>query len=80
MKLGAFVPQGWRMDLTDVLPENQWETIVNSAKRIEKLNYDKEILRARVEQSIESAISETAKNENFICLSLDTYFLISTHG
>ncbi|RZP24404.1 MAG: TIGR03560 family F420-dependent LLM class oxidoreductase [Candidatus Actinomarinales bacterium] len=40
MKLGAFVPQGWRMDLTDVLPENQWETIVNSAKRIEKLNYD----------------------------------------
>ena len=40
MKLGSFVPQGWRMDLTDVLPENQWETIVNSAKRIEKLNYD----------------------------------------
>ena len=33
-------------------------------KTIEKLNYDKEILRARVEQSIESAISETAKNEN----------------
>ena len=40
MKLGAFVPQGWRMDLTDILPENQWKTIVDSAKRIEDLGYD----------------------------------------
>ena len=37
---------------------------LDPAQTIEKLNYDKEILRARVEQSIESAISETAKNEN----------------
>ncbi len=40
MKLGAFVPQGWRMDLTDVSLENQWQTIVDSAKRIEDLGYE----------------------------------------
>ena len=40
MKLGAFVPQGWRMDLTDISSDKQWETIVNSAKKIENLNYD----------------------------------------
>ena len=40
MKLGSFVPQGWRMDLTDISSDKQWETIVNSAKKIENLNYD----------------------------------------
>ena len=40
MKLGAFVPQGWRMDLTDISSDKQWETIVNSAKKIENLNFD----------------------------------------
>ena len=39
MKIGAFVPQGWRMDLHDIKPEQQWDTIIEASARIEKLNY-----------------------------------------
>jgi len=33
------VPQGWRMDLHDIKPEQQWDTIIEASARIEKLNY-----------------------------------------
>ena len=39
MKIGAMVPQGWRMDLHDIKPEQQWVTIIEASARIEKLNY-----------------------------------------
>ena len=35
MKIGSFVPQGWRMDLNGIPIEDQWKTIVSSAKNIE---------------------------------------------
>ena len=40
MKIGAFVPQGWRMDLNGIPIEDQWNTIINSAKNVEDLNYE----------------------------------------
>ena len=27
MKIGTMVPQGWRMDLNGISPEDQWDTI-----------------------------------------------------
>ena len=39
MKIGAMAPQGWRMDLHDIKPEQQWDTIIEASARIEKLNY-----------------------------------------
>jgi F420-dependent oxidoreductase-like protein len=40
MKIGAMVPQGWRMDLNGIRPENQWDTILKASKDIEDLNYE----------------------------------------
>jgi F420-dependent oxidoreductase-like protein len=40
MQFGAFVPQGWRMDLVGIAPEDQWETMLEAAKKIERLGYD----------------------------------------
>lgn len=40
MKFGAFVPQGWRMDLVGVPVERQWPTMLATARRIEALGYD----------------------------------------
>ena len=40
MKIGAMVPQGWRMDLNGIPPENQWDTILKASKNIEDLNYE----------------------------------------
>jgi F420-dependent oxidoreductase-like protein len=39
MYIGAFIPQGWRMDLSGVPINEQWETIINSANKIEELGY-----------------------------------------
>ena len=39
MHIGAFIPQGWRMDLSGVPVNEQWETIINSANKIEELGY-----------------------------------------
>ena len=33
MRFGTFVPQGWRMDLVGIAPEQQWETMQRLAKR-----------------------------------------------
>ena len=40
MKIGAMVPQGWRMDLNGIPPENQWDTILKASKDIEDLNFE----------------------------------------
>ena len=40
MKIGAFVPQGWRMDLSGISPDNQWDAILSSASKIEELGYE----------------------------------------
>jgi len=39
MKIGAFIPQGWRMDLNDLKPLDQWGKIVQCAKNIEDLGF-----------------------------------------
>ena len=39
MHIGAFITQGWRMDLSGVPINEQWETIINSANKIEELGY-----------------------------------------
>ena len=40
MKIGVFVPQGWRMDLNSIKLEDQWNTILNAASNIENLGYE----------------------------------------
>ena len=40
MKIGAFIPQGWRMDLNGIDINKQWETILNLASKIETLSYE----------------------------------------
>ena len=40
MKIGAFVPQGWRMDLNGVTQDKQWQTILDAANKIEELDYE----------------------------------------
>ena len=40
MKIGAFVPQGWRMDLNGIDKNVQWQTILDAANKIEALNYE----------------------------------------
>lgn len=40
MKIGAFVPQGWRMDLNGIDKNDQWQTIIDAANKIEALNYE----------------------------------------
>ncbi len=40
MKIGVFVPQGWRMDLNSIELEDQWNTILNAASNIENLGYE----------------------------------------
>ena len=40
MKIGAMVPQGWRMDLHGIDPKHQWDTILDSSAKIEKLKYE----------------------------------------
>ncbi|MCP3975615.1 MAG: LLM class F420-dependent oxidoreductase [bacterium] len=40
MRFGAFVPQGWRMELVGVPHEEQWPTIMRVAGEIEELGYE----------------------------------------
>lgn len=40
MKIGVFVPQGWRMDLNSIKLEDQWKTILKAASNIENLGYE----------------------------------------
>jgi F420-dependent oxidoreductase-like protein len=40
MKFGAFVPQGWRLDLAGIEPDEHWQTMLRVAKSIENLGYE----------------------------------------
>ncbi len=40
MEFGAFVPQGWRLDLGHIPPPMQWDTMVSIAKVAEDTGYD----------------------------------------
>jgi F420-dependent oxidoreductase-like protein len=40
MRFGAFIPQGWRMDLVGVQPTDHWSTMLEVAKRIEAGRYE----------------------------------------
>ena len=40
MKFGAFVPQGWRMELVGVPVEEQWPTMLSIGQKIERLGFD----------------------------------------
>ena len=40
MKYGIFVPQGWRMDLNNLKPKDEWKIIKDSAIKIENLGYE----------------------------------------
>ena len=39
MKFGAFVPQGWRLDLAGIDRDDHWDTMVRVTKTIEASNY-----------------------------------------
>ena len=40
MRFGAFVPQGWRMDLVGIPTERHWETMRSVAEAIERSGYE----------------------------------------
>jgi F420-dependent oxidoreductase-like protein len=40
MQFGAFVPQGWKMDLVGIPEPEQWTAMLGVAERIESLGYD----------------------------------------
>ena len=40
MQFGAFVPQGWRLDLAGIDTKDHWDTMTSVASRIEDLGYD----------------------------------------
>ena len=40
MRFGAFVPQGWRIDLAGIDVADHWETMLGIARDIESLGYE----------------------------------------
>ncbi len=40
MRYGAFIPQGWRLDLVGIDRSEQWRTMLGVAKTIESLGYE----------------------------------------
>ena len=40
MKIGTFIPQGWRMDLNNIKPAEQWKVILESATKIEDYGFE----------------------------------------
>jgi F420-dependent oxidoreductase-like protein len=40
MRFGAFVPQGWRLDLAGIPVEEQWDTMLGVARAIEAAGYE----------------------------------------
>jgi F420-dependent oxidoreductase-like protein len=40
MRFGAFVPQGWRLDLAGIDPSAHWEVMSNAARRIEAAGFE----------------------------------------
>ena len=41
MQFGAFVPQGWRLDLAGIDTKDHWDTMTSVASRIEDLETDR---------------------------------------
>ncbi len=39
MNFGAFIPQGWRLDLAGINRDDHWDTMVNVTRTIENSNY-----------------------------------------
>jgi F420-dependent oxidoreductase-like protein len=40
MRFGAFIPQGWRLDLVGIPVDQQWPTMMRVAKEIERLGFE----------------------------------------
>ncbi len=40
MRFGAFVPQGWRLDLVDIARSNHWPVMLDVARTIEQAGYE----------------------------------------
>jgi len=40
MRFGAFIPQGWRLDLVGIEPANQWQVMASTARAMESAGYD----------------------------------------
>lgn len=40
MRFGAFIPQGWRIDLAGIATNEHWSTMLGLAKKIEDLGYE----------------------------------------
>jgi F420-dependent oxidoreductase-like protein len=40
MRFGAFVPQGWKLDLGEIPVEHQWDTMVSAARVAEDVGYE----------------------------------------
>lgn len=40
MRFGCFVPQGWRLDLVGITPDDQWGAIVDVARAVEASGYE----------------------------------------
>ena len=40
MRFGAFVPQGWRLDLAGIDVQEQWQVIAGSARTIEAAGFE----------------------------------------
>ncbi|MCI0426016.1 MAG: LLM class flavin-dependent oxidoreductase, partial [Actinobacteria bacterium] len=40
MRFGAFVPQGWRLDLAGIPVEEHWQRTLGVARKIEELGYE----------------------------------------
>ncbi|MDF2730796.1 MAG: hypothetical protein K0T01_2585, partial [Acidimicrobiia bacterium] len=40
MRFGAFVPQGWRLDLVGIDKSEHWQTMSGVARRIEETGFE----------------------------------------
>jgi F420-dependent oxidoreductase-like protein len=40
MRFGAFIPQGWRLDLVGIEPQEQWTVMASTARAMEAAGYD----------------------------------------
>ena len=48
VRLGCFVPQGWRHDLpSELSPESQWEAMVEVALRAERSGYEARLIQVQ---------------------------------
>ena len=65
MKIGTMIPQGWRMDLHNIKPNDQWDTILEATSKIEKLNYESIWVYDHFH-----TVQSTTKDKTYECWSL----------